>query len=298
MKPRVARVLVAPVAFGIALILAPVAAAPANASGQCGRVLVAGSAWLGAAGVDVKKNVRGADGICNGHSVSNPSVQNGGGWDCFELAARLYYVKGWGRISTRGGGADNIPEGSPWLAYHPNGSGLPPIPGDLLVERYSDHGHVTVVDRVAGGKIFAVEQNATDSGRKTYSLRGSAIAGAYNSGYVRGFLHSPANTNHGVSAAARVFAPPTARGVKVAKQRGPRAVRWLRPKSPLPVTGITVQMSKTDPLTLAPGTWQTKRLSGSARSVTIPKRWNSSHVQFRMRATSLVGPGQWATLGV
>ena len=44
--------------------------------------------------------------------------------------------------------------------------------------------------------MYAVEQNATLSGRHTYTLTGSMLTGAYGSG-VRGFMHAPANTATG-----------------------------------------------------------------------------------------------------
>ena len=77
---------------------------------------------------------------------------------------------------------------------HANGGGYVPVPGDLIVENGTSsnaYGHVAVVDRVSGGSVYAVEQNAGASGRHTYSLSGSTLSGGYGS--VRGVLHSPSN---------------------------------------------------------------------------------------------------------
>jgi hypothetical protein len=176
----------------------------AAAALACSQVLVAPGSWLGGAGVAVHSN--GADtgtgNSCAGLSTSNPSVQNGYGWQCVELAARLYAVKGWGRVYADGGaaagayryGAEYIPEGSPNLQFHPNGSGYLPVPGDLIIEAYpSGWGHVSVVDQTVGSTVHAVEQNATPTGRHDYTLTGSTLSGQYG-GITRGFMHAPANT--------------------------------------------------------------------------------------------------------
>ena len=71
---------------------------PSNpiAAQACSLVQVAGRSWLGGAGVDVRSNGidLGTGYSCAGLSTSNPTVQNGYGWQCVELAARLYAVKG------------------------------------------------------------------------------------------------------------------------------------------------------------------------------------------------------------
>src|SRR5450631_2489885 len=174
------------------------------AAQACSQVLVAPSSWLGGAGIAVHSNgaATGTGNSCAGLSTSNPSAQNGYGWQCVELAARLYAVKGWGRVYADGGaaagiyryGAQYIPEGSPSLSFHPNGSGYLPVPGDLIIESWtSGWGHVSVVDRSVGNSVYAVEQNAALTGRHTYTLTGSTLTGQYGTS-VRGFMHAPANT--------------------------------------------------------------------------------------------------------
>ena len=177
------------------------------AAQACSQVLVAPSSWLGGAGIAVHSNgaATGTGNSCAGLSTSNPSAQNGYGWQCVELAARLYAVKGWGRVYADGGaaagtyryGAEYIPEGSPNLQFRPNGSGYLPVPGDLIIEAYSSGwGHVSVVDQTDGSSVHAVEQNATPTGRHDYTLTGSTLSGAYG-GIIRGYMHAPANTATG-----------------------------------------------------------------------------------------------------
>jgi len=191
---------------------------PSNpiAAQACSLVQVAGRSWLGGAGVDVRSNGidLGTGYSCAGLSTSNPTVQNGYGWQCVELAARLYAVKGWGRVYADGGttagafryGAQFIPEGSPNLQFHPNGSGYRPVPGDLIIESYSSGwGHVSVVDRTVGTAVYAVEQNATLTGHHNYTLTGSTLSGQYG-GSTRGFMHAPANTATN-TATPSVFSP-------------------------------------------------------------------------------------------
>jgi CHAP domain len=181
-------------------------ATPAAAA-ACSAVEVAADAWLGGAGVVVHSNGsdQGTGKSCTRLSSSDPGAQDGYGWQCVELATRLYAVKGWGSVYANGGkaagayryGAKYIPEGSPGLAFHPNGSGYLPVPGDLIIESFSSGwGHVAIVDQTVGNSVYAVEQNASLTGRHTYTLTGSTLSGQYGSS-VRGFMHAPANTATG-----------------------------------------------------------------------------------------------------
>jgi hypothetical protein len=135
-----------------------------------GRVTVGGTKWLGGKGVNVYR-----------------------GRGCGELPARLYAVKGWGRIQIGYAGAKTIGRYSLGVKFYRNGSGYVPVPGDVVVEGNSSFGHVAVVDRVTKGKIITVEENANATGWHTYSWRGRHASGAYGGNQVTGFVHSPKN---------------------------------------------------------------------------------------------------------
>jgi len=90
-------------------------------------------------------------------------------------------------------GAVYIPEGSPGLAFHSNGSGYMPVPGDLVIYNTTPSngfGHVSIVDAVSGSQVQVVEQNANWTARSVLTLNGSSISGG-----VRGLAHSPNNTS-------------------------------------------------------------------------------------------------------
>lgn len=182
--------------------------APATAQTNCGAVLLHGANWLQGGGVDVHSN--GANqysGVsCGGVSVKNPQVQYGYGWQCVELAARLYRVMNWGRVYANGGvkagdfryGAQYIPEGSPGLRFYPVTSSYAPVPGDLVIEAGLTYGHVSVVDHTEKSpdgttQIIAVEQNASMTGFHVYQRGVGTMTGGYHP--IKGFLHSPANTH-------------------------------------------------------------------------------------------------------
>jgi hypothetical protein len=191
-------------AFVALLFLAlPAQVALGGTTTGCGTVLIASSAWLGGQGVDVKSNGTGWIGSCKGGSAN-------WGWQCVDLAYRLYAKFGWGRIyaaengGAANGGAAYIPEGSTTasLQFHANGT-FAPMPGDLIIESPARanayYGHVAVVDTVVGATINAVEQNTQhpvgnkwiDNPRHTYTLHGLSISGGYAP--VRGVMHSLKN---------------------------------------------------------------------------------------------------------
>lgn len=171
----------------------------AGTSTGCGSVLIAGANWLRGQGVDVLSNGTGYLGSCTGGSA-------GYGYQCVDLAYRLYAARGWGTVHAAGnGGAYYIPEGSPvaCVSFHVNGTYVP-VPGDLIIENTSSvnggYGHVAVVDSVSGSTINAVEQNTQspsggvwyDHPRHPYSIDGNNnIGGGYTS--VRGVCHSSSN---------------------------------------------------------------------------------------------------------
>ena len=180
----------------------------AVAQTDCGTVLLRGANWLQGGGVDDRSN--GANqytGVsCGGVSIGSPQVQYGYGWQCVELAARLYRVMNWGRVFADGGvkagnyryGAQYIPEGSPGLRFYPVTSAYAPVPGDLVIEAGLTYGHVSVVDHTekspdGSTQIIAVEQNASMTGFHIYQRGTGTMTGGYHP--IKGFLHSPFNTH-------------------------------------------------------------------------------------------------------
>ena len=190
----------------------------ARAATTCGEVLIKGSSWLQGHGVDVRSN--GANtftGVsCNGVSVSTPLEQYGYGFQCVELAARLYRVRNWGTVYANGGskagayqfGAKYLPEGSSGLTFYPVTSTYAPVPGDLIIESGTGYGHVSVVDHVetsllGTATVVATEQNASWTGWHVYQRSAGAMTGGYHP--VRGFLHSPRNSHTAVETPRRGF---------------------------------------------------------------------------------------------
>ena len=182
--------------------------APATAQTNCGTVLLRGAQWLQGGGVDDRSN--GANqftGVsCGGVTITNPQLQYGYGWQCVEIAARLYRVMNWGRVYANGGvkagnyryGAQYLPEGSPSLRFYPVTSNYVPVPGDLVIEAGLTYGHVSVVDHTerspdGSTQIIAVEQNASMTGFHIYQRGTGTMTGGYHP--IKGFLHSPFNTH-------------------------------------------------------------------------------------------------------
>ncbi len=272
---------------------------------KCGSVLLPGSAWLGGLGVDVHYSPTSPH-SCGGYSRKNMAVQAGGAWQCVEVATRLYYVRKWGAVWTGGnGGAQYIPEGSPNLQFVRNGSGLLPIPGDLIIEAFGTYGHVTVVDSVVGNTINAVEENAARSARHTYTLEGSAISGAYGGGIVRGFMHSKKNTLGTMQSAPTASLPsittvgpnPTpldagTNGVG-AVTPGTAGVRWAAAQSPgAHVTGYEVSKRRVNLATGKLSPWTYYWVSSSSRSFTT-KVIAGRTFRLRVRASNALGWGTW-----
>lgn len=281
---------------GLALSVGFTCVAPANAVADelllarvaapaCGTVLLAGSNWLGGSGVDVHSNGATQGGrSCAGSSYANYAVQAGGGWQCVELATRLYYVKKWGPVGTGGnGGARYIPEGSPGLEFHPNGSGYTPVGGDLVVEAFGTYGHVTVVDHISGGVIYAVEQNANVTGWHTYGWSANIATGAYNGGVLRGFMHSPFNNARPVAPVA----PPQIKSAGVAVTSRDLTLRWKAGSS---VDRFLVQLKRRD---VRGGHWSNGvSLSAQARRFRVEITHGKVY-RLRLAAFNQSGRGPW-----
>ena len=106
----------------------------------------------------------------------------GFGYQCVDLAYRLYLHRGWGTVTAGGdGGAKNI-DGSSHadLSAKPNNGTYTPKTGDLIVEGATSSnswGHVAVVNSVSGSTIVAVEQNASATGYHTYTVGSDGVVG-------------------------------------------------------------------------------------------------------------------------
>lgn len=229
--------------------------------------------------------------------MSNRARQFGGGWQCVEVAARLYFVKGWGNVYAGGnGGARFIPEGSPKLEFHPNGSGYVPVPGDLVIENHGTYGHVSVVDRVRPNAIDAVEQNASWSGRKSYELEGSAASGAYGGGTVRGFMHSRRNRGFGPPLSGPIVERPAAPAiVEAPTARVGFSIEW-QPAAPTVARVREYQVMRRRWIPGA-GAWARRRLVSVDPQATAYATAAAPGRLFRVRvrARNVMGWGAWSS---
>lgn len=183
---------------------------PAEAAAGCGEVLVAGGDWMGGQGVDVHSNgsQQTTGYSCKGeaevYNLSATPAQYGFGWQCVELANRLYASKGW--FSKLWLGSDTnygakylytyAANGKyPGLLAKANGSGYIPVPGDMIIHNSGTYGHVALVDRVDGGTLFAVEQNNNSTGRTSYSFDSKTGAASKSNTTISGYIHAEKNTN-------------------------------------------------------------------------------------------------------
>lgn len=176
-------------------------AVPTVRAASCGAVNVSGSSWAGGFGVDSRSNgaYEGTTTSCGGFVTdlnANPP-QYGEGWQCVELAQRMYNTRGWysglfagvsyaSQIYTSAAqnGWTTMANGSITLGNI--------VPGDMLVTNEGTAGHVMLVDSISGNTIKVVDQNAGDGGRDTVTFsNGSLSDGSYS---FSGVVHSPKNT--------------------------------------------------------------------------------------------------------
>lgn len=166
----------------------------ATAAQTCGAVTVSASSWLGGFGVDSKSNgdYQGTGTACAGWSTRSPNIQYGEGWQCVELAQRLYWVRGWYSSTFPVSAASQIYDQASVMGMtrQPNGSITSIVPGDMIIHGNGKYGHVTIVDSVAGGVVHAVQQNAS-AGRLDYAYSNGRLTGG--AAPIRGVVHSPKN---------------------------------------------------------------------------------------------------------
>jgi len=189
------------------LFLGTVGAQPASAtcytceSGAFGAVQLNASDWLTANGGGVTAYSNGDIGTVS-NDYSAPAV--GMKWQCVELTQRLYQAKGWHNgfwtgVSSAYQIYDNAAANG--LQAHPNNGSYVPVPGDMIVHSpnaNSSAGHVSIIDRISGSTVFAVEQNVaavaqTSAGRGTYMLTNGVLSRSGLSLPIRGIVHSPSN---------------------------------------------------------------------------------------------------------
>ncbi len=211
-SPRGAAFLVASSLAMGTLLIQPAAAAssPTASAASCGSVLLAGSAWLGGLGVDVKSNGadQGTGTSCGGSAVNSVNgVKTGYEWQCTELVNRLYVTRGWIAATWPGNGGRSSPtardsmydEAPASLSKQPNGSISYLAPGDVVSVNVYDgssfvpDGHVLVVNTVSGGNIDLVSQNgATVTTSATLSDGNLTIPNSGSWTYpVIGVIHAP-----------------------------------------------------------------------------------------------------------
>lgn len=176
----------------------------AEATGACDVVLVPASDWASGNGVDVRSNGPNqltANSCRNDiRNLSANPPQWGLGWQCVELAQRLYVTKGWadGLFLGVGKAAD--------LFDHADALGFSRVfqgqvrledirPGDMVVSHEYTYGHVALVDYVEGNMVHVVEQNGMSDGRAIYQFNDGSLS---RSGMViSGIVHSPKNNLNG-----------------------------------------------------------------------------------------------------
>jgi hypothetical protein len=106
-------------------------------------------------------------------------------FQCTQLALRYTYYA-WGEPATWGGAAYTMWGAGPTLPIplqqFPNGAGVAPMQGDLMIfgpgwlgSYWDGSGHVAIVRDVGPGYVDVVEQNATSSGTDRFPLNGSFV---------------------------------------------------------------------------------------------------------------------------
>jgi len=191
-----------------ALAAPPAKAVPAvTPPGACGSVLLAGSAWLGGHGVDVRSNGlyegTGTDCVPRPNNLSYVGrVLAGEKWQCVELINRLYLTRGWTKVTWSGNAGtdfwDHVPSN---LVKFQQAQGSVSYlgPGDVVIT--GDH---ALIDNdpspVTSGTVHLVSQNAGNSTNATYQQTGTISGGKVTVGTSQvqaiGVVHAPSNSNY------------------------------------------------------------------------------------------------------
>jgi hypothetical protein len=159
-----------------------------------GETLIAGAAWFGGHGVDVKSNGPDYGTYCVDPCGKAAIGRSGYAFQCVELVETFLLAQGWISTPIPARFAWEIYGGAPAskFAKHPGGDGYQPVPGDVLVwsKGWNNYGHVAVVEWVAGDRVGYVEQNASPTGRNytTISSNSARLGNVFT-----GYLHANAN---------------------------------------------------------------------------------------------------------
>ena len=166
-------------------------AAEVAGTGNYGQPLISGCAW--ATWVIACQNLTAyGNGSGFGNVGCGPpnGCRFGPEFQCEELADRYAYYA-WGEPANwypygAVGGASTMWQAGPALpiplTQYANGSGTPPVQGDLMIfapgwlgSYWDGSGHVAIVRDVGPGYVDVVEQNATSSGTDRFPLAGSRV---------------------------------------------------------------------------------------------------------------------------
>ena len=214
---------------GVPAVLSVAAASPAAAAagvapGTCGSALLAGSAWLGGQGVDVKSNGpdQGTGTSCGGTNTVN-GIKTGSEWQCVERANRLYVTRGWIHATWPGNGGRSSPtardsmydEAPISLSKQANGSITHVGPGDVVSINVYDNGvfqsdgHVLVVNApatITSGSVPLVSQNGGDPSdaivTSSATLSGGTLTISSSGSWsysVIGVVHAPSSAASGIA---------------------------------------------------------------------------------------------------
>lgn len=119
------------------------------------------------------------------------AVEHGLGFQCVELVMR-HFKTTWG-LRWYGNAKDllaNAPKDK--VSVHMNGSGVAPVPGDMIVWTKGTYGHVALVTAVRADAIDILEQNA-GTGRATLDWDGKRVGARWGSWEAAGWAHARAN---------------------------------------------------------------------------------------------------------
>ena len=162
-------------------------AAEVAGTGNYGEPLIGGCAWA-----TWVTNCQNLTAYGNGSSFNDVGCgtpfgcEFGSEFQCEELAQRYAYYA-WGEPAIWGGGSAYTMWGTgPTLPIplqqFPNGAGVPPMQGDLIIfapgwlgSYWDGSGHFAIVRDVGPGYVDVVEQNATSSGTDRFPLNGSFV---------------------------------------------------------------------------------------------------------------------------